>query len=182
MGLILDREQLCDAFGVSDSAITLWEKKGMPVLRKGRGRGMKSLYNFDEVRSWCDQTGHGRGMQALLARFSRVEPPAAPAAAALRTSAPPPPFIAELLALNAEQLEDRELGMRHYPALEAALIGLPAVLRRVELSEAEIDEVVEAVLRIIADELRARGVRDEITECLRTMIAEDRAPPGSWTE
>src|SRR5687767_7100753 len=75
--MLLDRQQLCEALGVSDSAISAWEKKGMPVVRKGRGRGQKSLYNFDAVSAWCKRTGAGLGVQAILARLRRAEESAA---------------------------------------------------------------------------------------------------------
>lgn len=68
--MLLTRDELCEALGVSDSAISAWEKKGMPVVRKGRGQGMKSVYNFDRVKAWCESTGHGVKMAALIARSS----------------------------------------------------------------------------------------------------------------
>lgn len=71
MALILDRQQLCKAVGVSDSAISAWEKKGMPTVRKGRGRGMKSLYDFDAVNAWRQENGYGMpGSPQMLARES----------------------------------------------------------------------------------------------------------------
>lgn len=100
VGLIVDREQLCAAAGVSDSAITAWEKRGMPVVRKGRGRGIKSLYDLDEVRAWCNETGYGQTTQALLARFSRGEPPSLPAP----PPSPPPASPVQTSALVAQEL------------------------------------------------------------------------------
>jgi hypothetical protein len=74
MGLIVDRKQLCTALGASSSTVTGWERLGCPTERKGRGRGMKSLYDFDRVRAWLAETGRGSGLQALI-RAGR-EPPA----------------------------------------------------------------------------------------------------------
>jgi hypothetical protein len=95
MALILDRAQLCSALGVSDSTITAWEKKGMPALRKGRGRGMRSLYDFDQVNAWRQHNGYGMpGSPQMLARESSPRssdvpaPTQPPAAAKVQTSAP----------------------------------------------------------------------------------------------
>jgi phage terminase Nu1 subunit (DNA packaging protein) len=81
MGLILDREQLCAALGISDSAITAWEGKGLPTVRKGRGRGMRSLYDLDAVRAWCAHRGYGHSLKTLAARLSRAELAPGPGAA-----------------------------------------------------------------------------------------------------
>lgn len=89
MGLILDRQQLSEALGVSESAIGSWEKKGCPTRRKGRGRGMKSLYDFDAVHAWCKQTGHGCGIQTLIAAAGRA-PGASPQAPAANRYPPSP--------------------------------------------------------------------------------------------
>src|SRR5690348_5908829 len=90
MGLIVDRAQLCAALRVSDSTISAWEGRGMPTVRKGRGRGMKSLYDLDAVREWCELTGYGNTDQALRAALIKPDPPALPPPSQMQTSAPPP--------------------------------------------------------------------------------------------
>lgn len=81
MGLILDRTELAEALGVSQSAIGDWEKAGCPVKRKGRGQGIRSLYDFDQVRSWCAQTGRGAGRALIAAHGPMASAPAAAAPA-----------------------------------------------------------------------------------------------------
>lgn len=95
MALILDRARLCEAFGVSDSTVSAWEKKGMPALRKGRGRGMRSLYDYDQVNAWRREHGYGlQGSPQMLAReasprISDVPQPKPPAKALMvQTSGP----------------------------------------------------------------------------------------------
>jgi hypothetical protein len=73
MGLIVDRKQLCAAIGAASSTVSTWERLGCPTERKGRGRGMRTLYDFDRVRAWLAETGRGSGLQALI---RAREPPA----------------------------------------------------------------------------------------------------------
>jgi hypothetical protein len=180
MGLIVHREQLCEALGVSDSAITDWEKKGMPVVRKGRGRGMRSLYDLDAVRAWCERTGYGHSIQALLARFSRSEPPPAPTGAAIQTSAPARPrcaFGQACAALNDAGLEERRQDLAIAWPVQYALIALPTLLRSCGMPE---DLILRAIAAVIGH-LKAEGMADEDLQSFRTMLEEERAQPGTWT-
>jgi len=173
LGLIVDRDQLCAALGISDSTIGAWEKKGMPVVRKGRGRGMKSLYSLDAVRAWCDSTGYGHSIQALLANFSRSEP--APAPAPVQRSAPPPKA-----ALDPDDAD----ALKVYPALEIGFISLPTILAGEGLSSATVVRVLDAFFDAMRAELVARHapatfIAREL-DTLRAMVDEERESPGSW--
>lgn len=157
MALILTRSQLAEALGVSESTIGSWETKGCPTRRKGRGRGMKSLYDFDAVSAWCESTGHGAGLGALLKRNEQ------------RAAAPAPVQTSALTADQAEMI-------REAIGLEAALLQLPAIGARAGLSEAQIDALLAGVLVSIGEELGA-----EDFAAWQRMLAEERARPGSWT-
>jgi hypothetical protein len=173
MGLILDRAQLCEALGVSDSAISAWEKKGLPTVRRGRGRGMKSLYDLDQVRAWCADTGYGHSTSALLARFARAEPPPAPPG--------PPPAPVQTSGLSGDAL----WGLRAWWAMDSAFMHLPAIAAAAGVSETQLDALIAGMLRAMEAELVQRGVQaDAIAEIVgaeRDTIAEERARPGSWT-
>jgi hypothetical protein len=176
MGLILDRVQLCEQMGVSDSALTAWEKKGMPTVRKGRGRGMKSLYDLAEVRAWCDRTGYGHSLQALVASFSRTEPP--PAAAA------PPPAVVQTSGRARLTPEDDE-ALRFHSALEVAFICLPGLLARAGMADGAIDGILQALFDEMRRELVARGEPahfiDRELDAMRTTVDDERGHPGMWT-
>lgn len=169
MSLIMNRDQLCEALGVSDSAITAWEKKGMPTVRKGRGRGMRSLYDFDAVAAWQRETGYGHGVQALTARFLRTEPdpPPVPVPAA----APPAP----------DEDEDAREALAFRAAAESALLALPAALARAGLEHDAIEHVLEEIFNAMRAELAARGDATESANLLRAMVAIELASPGTWT-
>ena len=169
MGLIMDREQLGAAFGVSDSAISAWEKKGCPVLQRGRGRGGKSLYDYNAVRRWCEQTGHGLNLGALM----RAEGPPAPAS-------PPAPALPEIVPAPSEW------GAKIAPALADAAICWAENVWDAGYKEAGLDP---ADLADLADQflLRAADSLDEALgagtgEALRAAVDVQRGRPETITE
>ena len=151
MGLLLDRPRLAEALGVSESAIGAWELKGLPVVRKGRGRGMRSLYDFDQVRKWCDDTGHGKGLQAALARRRRTPSPARPGASVCTELDSSP---------EAELRRTSDVLAR---TLERALVPWAALLlaRYPKLSADEALNAIEDGLLVVNEAAAAElGIRD----------------------
>ncbi len=100
MRVLLNRQELCEAFGVSDSTITAWEKEGMPVVRKGRGRGMKSVYDYDQVKRWCDANGRGIRMASLINRTAPASSSPAPSSS--------PQLLAKVLLAGARRWLESE--------------------------------------------------------------------------
>jgi hypothetical protein len=79
MTAIVDRAALLFILDVSDSAISAWERAGMPVYERGRGRGRRSRYDLATVHTWMRATGRGLGTQAMLARDRRALAAVSPA-------------------------------------------------------------------------------------------------------
>ena len=178
MGLIVDRVQLCAAMAVSDSSITAWEKRGLPVVRKGRGRGMKSLYDLDAVRAWCSETGYGNTTQAFLAQASRPDstPPSERSASAAVSQTAPKSMPIDPYDADA---------LRFSPAYDVGLVSLPAHLDKEGLSREAIDRVLANLYQAMIAELRARHENEDFIrremDLLRQRVSEEREAPGTWT-
>jgi len=51
IGKIVNRSELCQIMGISSPTIDNWEKRGMPVQKKG-GKGVANEYNTMHVIKW----------------------------------------------------------------------------------------------------------------------------------
>jgi hypothetical protein len=185
LGLIVDREQLCSAMGVSDSTITDWEKKDMPTVRRGRGRGMKSLYDLDAVRAWCARTGYGHTTQALLASFSRTEPAPAAAAPPVQTSAPLPASVGARCAYAGQaglaggpcsalarlDFRDRVEEVQTISPLSWTLGALSSLLRAAGVTD---EELIARVNELVVDRLRTEGMAAADLAAWRAVLEHGR--------
>lgn len=58
----LNKRELSQKLGISESAITTWQRQGMPVLEHG-SRGKPGVYDLAAVVRWMRQTGYGSRAQ-----------------------------------------------------------------------------------------------------------------------
>jgi hypothetical protein len=118
-----------------------------------------------------------RGLGGVLPAAPREE---ATAGAEVQTSALTPAPAPR--ALDADDAE----ALRTHAALEIGLISLPAILAREGIPSATVDRVLDALFDAMRGELAARqepaSFIDEQLDSLRSMVAEERADPGSWTK
>ncbi|MFM9972605.1 MAG: terminase small subunit [Burkholderiales bacterium] len=54
----LNKRNLAEKLGVSETTLTTWQRKGMPVLEHGR-RGKDGVYDLTAVVMWIGDTGSG---------------------------------------------------------------------------------------------------------------------------
>src|SRR3954453_4794819 len=57
-GRDVNQVELADIFGVSTVTIRTWERRGLPVVTKGR-KGAAGVYNTAEVAKWREQQAAG---------------------------------------------------------------------------------------------------------------------------
>ncbi|GEM_PF-4494088 len=59
----MNRKELATVLNVSPTAISHWEKEGMPVITKA-GQGSPNNYNLEECLIWIRKNGKGRSVRA----------------------------------------------------------------------------------------------------------------------
>jgi len=141
------------------------------AVRRAPGGRIVAVEYYAAAHAWADKTD--------LDQALRTSTPLRVASEPVQTSAPPSvPVPAPIDPYDAEAL-------RSHPALEVALISLPAILEAAGVGSA-VDSVLAALFGAMERELRLRGEPDDFIArelaIFRAMVAEERAQPGSWTE
>jgi hypothetical protein len=173
----LTKTELATKLNVSERALTRWQDEGMPVLEHGR-RGEVNCYDLVAVLKWIRRTRDPRYTPDIPLEQLEKEC----GLAEVQTSAQQQPAAPAPAALS----RDDDEALRFQPALELALLTLPAILARTGVADAAIDRVLDEVLTAARLELQARGEPSRFIarelEGFRRMLEEERAHPGSWTK
>lgn len=166
--MVVDRVQLCEALGVSDSAIGKWEGEGLPVLQKGRGRGKKSLYNLEAALAWCAHNNRGAGMQALINRSALPAPAPRPSADVWTGGLGAAHLVSALALARLDWLKDAEA----YRLLEE--------LNESPLDACELADLVERFIDRLAD--RVERVDARAAQAVRAILFPTGGRFGSLEE
>jgi len=146
------------------------------VRRDAKGRISMVELNLAST-CWSSRTDADQAMRTTRAPIRTHAPeepvqPVAPGTGA-RRGAPP-----ELTA-------EHEAAFREGPALEQALLNLPAIASRAGVTEQQVDALVAGCIEAFCSELCARGATAEeaasAVDALRGMLAEEREHPGAYT-
>jgi hypothetical protein len=154
----LNKRDLAKKLCISERSLTSWQDAGMPVLEHGR-RGQENAYDLAAVLAWIRRTRDPERVGHIP--LAQLEREAGLAPAPVQTS-----------ALTADQVQALREGL----ALEAVLLRLPAIAQDAGLADAQIEALLAGVLIAIGEELGAEAVNT-----WRTMLADERARPGSVT-
>lgn len=151
VGKIVNRGELCQIMGISSPTIDNWEKRGMPVQKKG-GKGVANEYNTAEVIKWwaSDEASPGAsratGEEAAKERKLTAEAGLAEIKLAeargevVPTDKAVKGFAKMTAAVRAKML-----------AIPTKLAPVVAVTTDIEMARAAIEEAVREALSELAD-------------------------------
>lgn len=67
----LNKRELSERLGISETSLTEWQKKGLPVLEHG-SRGKPGVYDLAAVVRWVRETGSGLAVRGSAPRIDLV--------------------------------------------------------------------------------------------------------------
>jgi len=163
-GRVVSQTDLAAIMGVSAMTIRAWERKGMPVARKG-SRGKPGQYNTADVIRW-------RGEQAALAATGDTNAMDMEEARRRKTAAEAALAEMDLALRRGELVEVDTVGRlvaEEYATVRANLMAMPGEMAPdlEHLSVLEIEELLGTKVTEILDALTADGQfasEDDATE------------------
>lgn len=167
--MICNKVKLAEIFGVSEAALTKWQKAGMPIKEKAEKTGMQSKYDTKDCIAWYVQY-KGRADHNLSAEKARLTHHQANKTA-IEEEALKGKLIDADIVLQA--WVDRTLKMR------AVLLALPTKLASVALAAKSLIEVRDYCTQEIHRALHELSATDYNDNREMASDAESTASPES---